>query len=98
MPTFEPPIDTVGPASFDEGTPEYRRNKLGNRLARFFPGAPAATKSVYRLLDDEITDEEPTGVEGWANVARAYYGGHVHDVTEAEAELLRDAGYTMNED
>jgi hypothetical protein len=94
MPTFEPPTTGTDTPIFERGTPERKRNPLGNALMKFFPG-PVIGRNVYVLADGTITEDEPA--EGDITAAKVYHFGHVHTVTEEEADALRGAGYSVSD-
>ena len=48
--------------------------------------------NVFLLVDDTVTQSEPDGL---STVARTFHGGHIHQVSDREAELLIEAGYTV---
>lgn len=84
MPTFTPPtsndVGLVAPA-----TQQDPATRLGRHLAPIPRG-----RNVYLLTNGTFTEEQPVDD---ATVAKTYHGGHVHDITEAEAAALTAAGY-----
>lgn len=86
MPTFTPPT-TSGVSyvnRFARGV-EYR-------LWRFY--APTTRgKNVYRLTDGSFTESQPGDA---TLIDRVFYGGHDNYVTDAEADALVAAGYTVS--
>lgn len=63
----------------------------GNRLgARIVPSARG--RNVWRKTDGTFTEQQP--VDG--DVDRIFFGGHLNEVTAAEAAALTAAGYGAN--
>lgn len=81
MPTFTPPTDKLVVYG-DFWSP-------GSRLfRRLVPGLRG--RNVFLLNDGTYTENQPAY---WSDVSKVYYGGHVHDITEDEANSLTEAGY-----
>lgn len=89
MPTFSPPTANDVPRV----TEDYRReNPLGWRLFRHYsllPRGRTVLKSaagVYTTVDNPSQDDIDAA-------AVAYLGGHIYQITSAEATALTAAGY-----
>lgn len=83
MPTWFGPTQSGAAFAQGEGTP------VAKRLMRHF-GTVVQGVNVYLLTDGTATLAQP-----WdsGTVARVLHGGHVEEVTDAEAALLTTAGY-----
>lgn len=81
MATFTPPTDELVVYG-DFWSP-------GSRLfRRLVPGLRG--RNVFLLTDGTYTEMQPSY---WSDVEKVYYGGHVHQVTDAEVTSLTTAGY-----
>ena len=100
MSTFTPPAQSTVPPILPSNDPD--QTPEGFRLFRHYRSRPEGI-NVYLLSDDTITEDDPdqervfwAEAEGTPYVKRAFYGGHDdYDLTDAEATLLTDAGYTV---
>jgi hypothetical protein len=83
MPTFIPPTDDFVHYG------DYTQGGLQLRLWRFYKPEPRG-RNVYLLTNGTYTevDQRDTG-----QVVKVYLGGHVIDITDAEAASLTAAGY-----
>lgn len=79
MPTFIPPTDNL--VSWADEEEE-------GILAFLQPGPRG--RNVYKLVDGSFTEYQPSDP---TQIAVLYHGGHVHDITSAEATDLTNAGY-----
>jgi len=85
MPTFIPPTeDAVVYGDPLRRGPEYR---LWSFYARTLRG-----KNVYRLTNGTFVEVEPRNL---STVSRVFFGSHNNYVTDAEADALVAAGYTV---
>ncbi|HYH49648.1 MAG TPA: hypothetical protein VEG38_08875 [Acidimicrobiia bacterium] len=80
---FSPPIKYLQPFV----GPEYRGP--ARRLFRYYDGIPTST-NIYVLVDGTVTETQP-----WDQnlITKIYFGGHVAEITDTEAQILIDAGY-----
>ena len=62
------------------------------RLWRFY-GPGVRGKNVYRLTDGSFTESQPGDA---SLIDRVFHGGHDNYVTDAEADALVAAGYTVS--
>lgn len=85
MPIFQPPTDNF----VRYGDPQA--GGVQARLWRFYAPEPRG-RNVFLLTDGTFTENDPRD-EGL--VARIYFGGHDNYVTDAEADALVAAGYTV---
>lgn len=81
MATFTPPTDelVVYGDYYSAGSRLFRRLRPGKR-----------GRNVFLLIDGTYTEVQPPY---WSDVAKVYYGGHVHTITDAEVTSLTEAGY-----
>lgn len=70
---------------------EYGSSDAASKLFRFYKPL-ARGRNVYRLMDGTFTEIQPTEPE---TISRLFYGGVKHYVTDAEADQLVAAGYTV---
>ena len=99
MPSFTPPVDQAN------GLTERGADPLSNRLGRHLVPTYAG-RNVFILDDDTVTEEWPPATynaDGTIlqvpedRVVVALYGGHgAYEVSDAQAVLLTDAGYTID--
>lgn len=93
MPTFTPPTDDFHNLSdFDVDTPNTPSVRRAYNLLRHYKSLPRG-RNVYKLNDNTYTENEPSD---WSTISLTYYGGHVYDITTAEAAALTAAGYGAN--
>lgn len=80
---FSPPIKYMQPLLSAES------RGLARRLFRYYDGIPTPT-NIYVLVDGTVTESQP-----WDQnlIEHIYFGGHVTHVSDAEADVLADAGY-----
>lgn len=79
MPTFKPPTDNyVSWAGPDE-----------RGIFSYLKPWPRG-RNVFKLVDGSFTEYQPMTQD---DIAITYHGGHVHTITQAEADDLIDAGY-----
>lgn len=83
MPTFEPPVDNdVTYADFNQyWQPE-------DRLFSYVVPSGRG-RNVYLKTDGSYTENQPEDDQ----VAKVYHGGHIIEITAAEAASLTAAGY-----
>jgi len=91
--TFTPPLRSQIPNT-DIDPVQRQRNPNGNNLMRHF-AAPMQAVNVWVLADGTITEIQPTG-DAYLARRREYLGGHTYVITQAEADALRAAGYTID--
>ena len=86
-----PTTDSLPPLA--SGEVGYRPLAAKNRLARFY--SPRARGVNVWIADGAVTTTQPADS---STITRTLYGGHEgpDDLTDAEAELLADAGYAIN--
>lgn len=95
----------VPPVMFDEGP--INPDSEGNQRRLFGYYQPHARGvNVWKLADGSYSQEQPyplvtpddvrQGVATVATYLSVYYGGHIYEVTETEADALRAAGYSEN--
>ena len=85
MPVFRPPTDEFV---------RYGDPLLGGvqaRLWRFFTPEDRG-RNVYKLTDGSFTEAD---LRDEGQIVRVYLGGHDNYVTDAEADALVAAGYTV---
>lgn len=101
MATFTPPAR-------ESGVPPTLPRHPGNKLFRHYRARPEG-RSVFIYSDNVVSEDEPDGTNRvWAigdrngdalnatYVLRHFAGGHDdYSLTDAEATLLTDAGYTV---
>lgn len=82
MPFFTPPTDDF--VSFGSDT-DYMADRLFSALP-----AGARGRNVYKLNTGVFTENQPPFL---SDIAITYYGGHITEITQAEADDLTEAGY-----
>ena len=83
---FTPPTESAGEYG------HYSSKGLEYRLWRFY--APTLRgKNVFRLTNGLFVEVEPRDM---STVSRVFHGGHDSYVTDAEADELVAAGYTVS--
>ena len=82
VPIFEPPTD------LDVTFVEPFRGGPANALMRFVRPSERG-RNVFVKTDGTITEDEPPFEE----IRTVYWGGHLNEVTDAEAAALTAAGY-----
>ena len=85
MPIFRPPTDDF--VRYGDYT------KMGRQrfLWRFFDPEPRG-RNVYKLIDGSFTEAD---IRDEGQIEKIYLGGHDNYVTDAEADDLVAAGYTV---
>lgn len=85
MPIFRPPTDDF--VRYGDYT------KMGRQrfLWRFFDPEPRG-RNVYKLTDGSFTEAD---IRDEGQIVKTYLGGHDNYVTDAEADDLVAAGYTV---
>ena len=79
---FQPPSrGRISPTAHDA-------SRIANRLASFF-AQPEQGVNVYLLVDGTVTENQPDDYE---TVSKVFHGGHVNEITVAEAATLTTAG------
>jgi hypothetical protein len=89
MPTFTPPIRTYNSPVINW------KDKWSQSPMKFFSipnGVTGRGANVFVTTDGTITETFPR----WENIAKVYYGGHSHYVTDTEKAALEAAGYTVD--
>lgn len=90
MPTFQPPTDNFNSLSdFDIDLPRTPKIRAAYNLLRHYQNLPRG-RNVYKLVSGTYTENEPGDL---STVAVTYYGGHIYDITAAEAADLTANGY-----
>lgn len=79
MPLFIPPTDNLVSWA-DEGE---------EGIMAFLQPGPRG-RNVFKLVDGSFVEYQPSDPD---LIAVTYHGGHIHEVTAAEAADLTDAGY-----
>jgi hypothetical protein len=87
MPLFRTPTDDLVRYA------ELNGQGLGHRLFRFYKSDPRG-RNVFRLVDGSFTENEPNDIN---EISKVYWGGSENFVTDAEADALVAAGYTVLE-
>lgn len=82
MPFFSPPTDNFVTYGSED---DYQAEILFSKIR---PGARG--RNVYKLSTGQYTENQPPFL---SDVAITYYGGHVTEITTAEAADLTEAGY-----
>lgn len=82
MPIFQPPTDD------DVTWTDPFRGGPANALFRFLRPNPRG-RNVYLQTDGSYTENEPD----YEDIVKVYRGGHLNEITDAEAASLTAAGY-----
>jgi hypothetical protein len=85
MPLFRTPTDDLVRYA------ELNGQGLGHRLFRFYKSDPRG-RNVFKLVDGSFTENEPNDIN---EISKVYWGGSENFVTDAEADALVAAGYTV---
>ncbi len=81
MPTFEPPVRRYNPPTYP-----WARDEAP---FKYYRGTPKGSNIYVRPSGVVVENYDP------GDAIYTYLGGHVYDITEAEASLLEAAGYTV---
>jgi hypothetical protein len=84
MPVFEPPTD-------DDVSLTSHRDEMADNLFRFYKPLKRG-RNVWILNNGTVTENDPSAGE----FQTVYYGGHIYNITQAEADVLTAAGYGAN--
>jgi len=88
VPTFTPPDRGVRTPLYVPGvTPERQASP-----ARFLTSEIVKPPNVWVTTAGVVTETQPPT---WEEVRYVYLGGHVSEITQAEADVLTAAGYTV---
>lgn len=93
MPTFQvPPQDIAGPiyVAPDRAMPV---SPLATMLFRHYKSR-ARGPNLWKLVDGTYTYNQPYPLDE-TTISITYYGGHIYEVTDAEAAALTAAGFTV---
>lgn len=82
---FTPPVRAIGATTLADPHP-------GNALFRHFSPRNVGI-NVYLMPGNVLTELDPASD---MEAVRVFHGGHVHPVSQAEADLLVAAGYSVS--
>jgi hypothetical protein len=102
MGTFTPPAQAGG-------VPPTLPRHPGNKLFQHYRARPEGI-NVFLYSDGTVSEDEPDGTDRvWSirdrngdainatYITRCFYGGHdAYEISQAEADLLTNAGYTVD--
>lgn len=97
MPTFDPPVEDLTPATLVPGDRTY--TALGHRLFRHYKNR-AQARNVFLLVDGTVVppaDAAPLQRKDDDEVARVFHGARgPHTITATEQAALEAAGYEVD--
>lgn len=82
MPTFTPPVRVYNPPI------PFRKYRDG--LSEYLPGTPKGVNVFIKPDGSAVENLDP------GNAIYTYLGGHIYDITDAEAAILVADGYTVD--